>query len=484
MRGSYDTPGTAYAVAVNGTATVAYVADGTGDLQIINIATPSAPTLLASLSLNGIHVDIDLVGSLAYLVNSVGTLSIVNVSVPSAPVFVTSRAAVGGAYGQRIAIDGTRAAVLANDASSAWLQSWDLSTPSNPLLLGAVALGPVGTAKGVDVVGGRAYVAASTEGVKIYTLGTSTPSWQGTADDTFVGQTIALGGGVAVVGGKSTSTNTALLKVLDVSPASDPRVVGQLSASSVPSFTAVALNSTGTLAVVGRGSGGIQILDLTNPAAPVVRGSYDTPGTVTAVALNGTATLAFVADGTGDLQIVNIANPSAPTLLASLSLNGIHVDIALAGSLAYLVNSVGTLSIVNVSVPSAPVFVTSRAAVAGAYGQRIAVEGTRAAVLANDSTSAWLQSWDLSIPTNPILLGSGVVGPVGTGKGVALAGGRAYVAANTQGLQIYNVSGSGAPGLLDAVGTVGDALGIVVGSGLAYVADFPATTTIIQVSAP
>jgi hypothetical protein len=63
---------------------------------------------------------------------------------------------------------------------------------------------------------------------------------------------------------------------------------------------------------------------------------------------------------------------------------------------------------------------------------------------------------------------------------VALAGGRAYVAANTQGLQIYNLSGSAAPVLLDAMGTVGDALDIAVGSSLAYVADFPATITIIQ----
>jgi hypothetical protein len=342
-------------------------------------------------------------------------------------------------------------------------------------------VGPGGSAEAVDLVGGRAYVAASTDGLKIYDLGTPTPVWQGTADDTFLGQAIAVAGGVAVVAGKSTATNTALLKVLDVSPPSDLRVVGQLGASAVPTFTAAALNSTGTLAVIGRGSSGIQILDLTNPAAPVVRGSYDTPGTANAVALNSTATIAYVADGTGDLQIVNIATPSAPTLLASLPLSGLHIDIALAGPLAYLVNSVGTLTIVNVSTPSAPVFVTSRAPVAGAYGQRIAVEGTRAAVLANDATSAWLQSWDLSLPTNPLFLGAVALGPGGTGKGVALAGGRAYVAANSQGLQIYDLSGTAAPVLLDAVDTVGDALAIVVQSGLAYVADFPATITIIQV---
>ena len=84
----------------------------------------------------------------------------------------------------------------------------------------------------------------------------------------------------------------------------------------------------------------------------------------------------------------------------------------------------------------------------------------------------------------PAFLGSVAVGLVGTGKGVALDGGRAYVAANTQGLQIYDLSGAAAPVLLDALGTVGDALGIVVDSGLAYVADFPATITIIHVSAP
>jgi hypothetical protein len=229
----------------------------------------------------------------------------------------------------------------------------------------------------------------------------------------------------------------------------------------VPSFTAATLNSTGTLAVVGCGSAGIQLLDLTNPAAPIVRGSYDTPGTANAVALNASATLAYVADGSGDLLILNTSNPSAPIFVGSLSLSGMHVDIALTGTLAYLVNSVGTFSVVDVSTPSAPVFITSRAPVAGAYAQHIALDGTRAAVLASDSTTAWLQSWNLSTPTNPVLLGSVAIGPVGTSADVAMARGRAYVAANGHGLQIYDLSGSGAPVLLDAVATVGDALAVV-----------------------
>jgi hypothetical protein len=335
----------------------------------------------------------------------------------------------------------------------------------------------------VAVASSTAFVASDPFGLSTVNVSNpAAPGVLGSSDLPFFGQSIAVSGTRAVVTGQ-TPEGLAHLWVLDVTDTATPTVLGELPttipAGSSTGFQRVALNSTGTRR---RGDGHADLGHRPEqPCRPVVRGSYDTPGTVNAVALNSTATLAFVADGTGDLQVVDIATPSAPTLLASLPLTGLHVDIALTGPLAYLVNSVGTLTIVNVSTPSAPVFVTSRAPVAGAYGQRIAVEATRAAVLANDATSAWLQSWDLSIPTSPLFLGAVAVGPVGTGKGVALAGGRAYVAANTQGLQIYDLSGSAAPVLLDAVGTVGDALGIVVQSGLAYVADFPATITIIHV---
>jgi hypothetical protein len=118
----------------------------------------------------------------------------------------------------------------------------------------------------------------------------------------------------------------------------------------------VALNSTATRAVMALGTTGIYVVDLTNPAAPALLGSYNTPpGTAFAVALYSTGTLAYVADGSlGHLQIVNLANPSAPSLAGSLTIAGTQVDLALAGSLLYMVSNTGIFDVVDVTNPAAP----------------------------------------------------------------------------------------------------------------------------------
>ena len=270
---------------------------------------------------------------------------------------------------------------------------------------------------------------------------------------------------------------------LDVTDQTRPRVLGScdlINYGTGANKPSVVLARTRNLALVGALTS-LWVIDVSSPALPRKVGSVTLPGTVNSAVLSADETLAFVADGTGDLQVVSIANPASPSILTGLSLTGVHVDIALAGPLAYLVNSVGTLTIVNVSTPSAPVFVTSRAPVAGATAQRIAVEGTRAAVLANDSLNSVLQSWNTTVPSNPVFLGSAIVGPVGTGKGVTMAGGRAYVAASAKGLQSYDLSGVGAPVLLDSVLTVGGAVGVAVSGLLVFVADLAALLSLVRI---
>ena len=109
-----------------------------------------------------------------------------------------------------------------------------------------------------------------------------------------------------------------MLNVAPNNPAA-PLVIGEL-ATTISTFYDVALNSTATMAVVAAGApGGIKVVDLTNPAAPSIIGTYDTPGSAYAVALNSTGTLAYVADGSQGLKILSLSNPRSPTLAGSLS---------------------------------------------------------------------------------------------------------------------------------------------------------------------
>jgi hypothetical protein len=63
------------------------------------------------------------------------------------------------------------------------------------------------------------------------------------------------------------------------------------------------------MAYVADGERGLQIIDVSNPSAPVRRGGYDTSGNALDVCVSGD--LAYVADGYG-LQIIDVSNPAAP----------------------------------------------------------------------------------------------------------------------------------------------------------------------------
>jgi len=263
-------------------------------------------------------------------------------------------------------------------------------------------------------------------------------------------------------------------------------VVGELATTITPGslsgFLGVAMNGTGTEAVAAMGVDGIWVIDLSTPAVPVVRGTYDTSGWAQAVVLNSTATLAYVADGLQGFKILSLSNPSAPTLVGSLSFSANLRDVAVAGSVAYLVNQNGQLITVNVSTPSAPQQLATYAP--GRYVFHVAVEGTRAVLIESAGASDYLDVLDITNPASPVSLSATVVGGAGATHGVALVGGRAYLAADTLGLVIYDLTNPAVPVLRGQGYTVGAADGVAVAGTSAFVADTQALISVVDLFTP
>jgi len=65
---------------------------------------------------------------------------------------------------------------------------------------------------------------------------------------------------------------------------------------------------------------GLLIVDVSNPAAPTLKGSYDTAGSSEGVAVEGN--YAYVADGFNGLEIFRIVPSISPQLLIVTSPNG------------------------------------------------------------------------------------------------------------------------------------------------------------------
>jgi hypothetical protein len=248
-------------------------------------------------------------------------------------------------------------------------------------------------------------------------------------------------------------------------------------------FWDVVLNSAGTLAVVAAGTNGVLVVDLTNPAAPFIRGSYDTPGIAYGIGFDSSTGLLYVADGSSGLKILSLSNPNAPSLVGSLAISGaILRDVAVSGGYAYCANQQGTLEVVKVSTPSSPMRWAALGVNSTAY--KVAVEGTRAVLMSANGVlnRNTLVSVNVSNPASPVLLGTADAGPITQQTGVALSNGLAYAAATTDGLKIFNLPASN-PVLLDQTYTIGNANGIVVQGSFVYTAGFHASMSIFSLSA-
>jgi hypothetical protein len=81
--GSYNTPGYAYSVAVQGN--YAFVADNFAGIQILDVSVPASPTLAASFTTLGSATDISIDGSLAAISNAEAGMILADISDPTNP---------------------------------------------------------------------------------------------------------------------------------------------------------------------------------------------------------------------------------------------------------------------------------------------------------------------------------------------------------------------------------------------------------------
>ncbi|MGE3062915.1 MAG: T9SS type A sorting domain-containing protein, partial [bacterium] len=219
---------------------------------------------------------------------------------------------------------------------------------------------------------------------------------------------------------------------------------------------------SGDYAYVADRSSGLQIIDISNPSSPTLKGSYNTPGYALGVYVSGS--YAYVADSYDGLQIIDISNPSSPTLKGSYDTPGYALGVYVSGSYAYVADDSSGLQIIDISNPSSPTLAGSYDTPGWAYG--VYVSGSYAYV-ADDYYG--LQIIDISNPSSPTLKGS--YDTPGYAVGVYVSGSYAYVTDGTSGLQIIDISNPSSPTLAGSYDTPGIARGVYVSGSYAYVAE-------------
>jgi hypothetical protein len=492
---SLATEGAAAGVTIVGTRgggpVLAYVANGLKGLAILDVSTPSMPTVRSNKPLaTGVGAqDVAVVGTRAFVGSSV-YLYIVDVSDPAAPTTLSARLLSGGTT--HISATATRAAVIVNDSPNSRdvLELWDVSTSTNPIRLSVTALGNAGSGQGVAITDTGTFVTVGGEGLKVLN---ASGSVQGSATDTFRGDHLAVAADIAVVAGSDTVTNLATLRVADIGLPNAPTVVGMLESTVPPNvggpvFKSVGLDASGSVALVTAGTAGVWRVDVSNPATPIHSDSWVTAGAAAGITVSGNLNtgpvLAYVANGSKGLAILNVPTVGAPTLLGSKSIAaGVTAqDVAVVGTRAFLGTSL-YLYVMDVTNPAAPTTFAGRLLTSGAA--HIAATETRAAVIVNDSANGQdiLELWNVTNSSSPVRLSITPVGSVGSARGIVLTASKAYIGTLTSGVSIFDISSS-TPTQIGTATTVGDAYDVCLNGSYLYASDMPATLDVFELIAP
>ncbi len=397
--GSADTPSEATGIAIAGNH--AYIADGGGGLQVVDITDPTAPVIVGSCDTDGLALDVAVDGNTACVAMRWSGLLVVDVTDPTNPTPLGSYDTPGSGLG--VAIAGNHAYVADLDAG---LQVIDISDPTNPTLAGNYD--HFGSAIDVAVAGNRAYLANLTVGLLVIDITDPTdPEYLSTCDTPDDAWCVALAGDHAYVADWDSG-----LQVIDITDTSAPILVGSCDTPGRAYGVAIAGNYA---YVADDYASGLLVLDITDPAAPSLVASIDTPGGSRAVAVAGDR--AFVADNDHGLQVIDIAEPVLPPIQIGRYTGEAVMDVTVAGDRAYLASSSAGLRVLDISDPSEPVSIGS---LGSSWGEFLSIEGDLAYL-----SRGRLHVIDISDPTSPTEIGSINVtdGP----ERISVAGDHAYV---------------------------------------------------------
>jgi len=394
----------------------AYFASGPTVL-IVDLSDPATPQVAGEIALLS-TAEIAVSGDLTYLASEADGLQIYDVSTPAEPVRI-------GSHGlperpQSIAVADDLAYVLAGG-----LRIFDVSTSAQPVEIGLVEM------YGVDLAisGDHAYVV---DGIGLTVANVSDPT-----DPVIIASVDTPGdsSGVATAGHYAYIADTfGGLRVIDVTYPYAP-----VEVASSPTSYSFDLAVVGDYAYMADNAQGLKVIDISVPTAPSLAGSVDTPGSALGVAANGG--LAFVADNNQGLRVVDVNSPAAPTEVGFIDTPGKSVAVDLADHRAFVADRRSGLHILDVSDPTRPTALGFVEIVETNYGpQAVAVMG-EFAYLANDDHG--LRVIDFSDPTAPIEVG--FVDSPGRAIGIATATDYAYLADHTEGLRVIDISNPQTP---------------------------------------
>ncbi len=266
--------------------------------------------------------------------------------------------------------------------------------------------------------------------------------------------------------------------VLDVTSPSTPSKIGHIALPGI--VRAIALFQH--YAYVAAEEGGVQVVDISNPAIPTIRGAYRTSdySWTDGIAIFGGR--AYVANENLGLQILDLGNPAIPSLISATNIGDAEAVVVKAtanGTFAY-VSTAGNLCVVDVSNPVSP-RLRGHASINGGSCYSLAVSGNYAFAA---SLFGNLEIIDVSNPNSPSDIGHAPGAYFVTSVGIANNYVYAASSINGKGFYVFSLNG----GTLIQIGNVpqcsADGYNMAISGTTAYVPDRASGVKVVSVSSP
>ena len=414
--------------------------------------TDLLPDLVVSLAVSGSHVYAAYGSNMSAQVASNG-LSVIDVADPTNPRTVGTLATPR--WATAVAMSGSYVYIVEGAGGRSDLRIVDVADPTRPREAGFYDVPD--RAFDVAVVGEHAYLACLEIGLRIVRVADPANVVEvGSLDPpNFMGALrLAVSGHYAYL--HSSCNYMLCLVTVDVADPTQPREASRFGRGIAITRMAVA---DGYLFVVSPHLGMVTF-DLSNPAFPAESGLCAIPACVVALALSGNYAYVAATEEGGGLYIVDVSQPNAMALAGSYSECGAAQSVAVSDGYGYVAGN--GLFVFDINDPSHAVRVGACAFPGG--GGSVVVQGSRAYY-----GGLGLQVMDVSDPTRPRALGSCPV-PSGV-AGMAVEGRYAYVA--SRGLHIIDLVDAAHPREVGFYPVQEWARGVAVARNVAYLLATP-----------
>lgn len=423
---------------------LAFVADGTAALRVLDVTFPTNVTQVSAYSTYGPALDVQLEtnrlygSNLIYACVAEGNYGLegVNLTDPASPHQLWPAAAYSTLYAAAVRLTTNHRAYVAAHHDGVAVS--DLSNPTNVYQANwtnTILVTP-GYALRVQPLANRLYVAAREGGVVVWDVTTLTNLSDLTtlSNVTLVAQFGRTGNArhVALADGRAyVADGNAGLAVVDLSVPSHPQLVGGFFTNGIAPTYDVLPDARWVSVLSNRVylldyNFGLHILtNADNPAQLAQAGLY---GGTRGIGLDVVGNRAFIVDDLGNLSVVSVSDPANPTYLCGFVL-GQTESVRVVNNWAYVVNGAG-LQILDVS--GCPVRWRAQFSTSG-FPTGVEVVGNLA-YLADQL--AGLKVIDVSNPLNPVL--KGCFPPLGFPNAISVASNTAYVACLSEGLDVLS----------------------------------------------